>query len=243
MMKYTVLTLFPNIYNGFKEESIIKRAIDEKLISLDLVDFRNYSTNKHHTVDDYAYAGGAGMLISVEPVHKALVDVKGYKEAHKILLTPSGTPLTQAKVKELSQYEHLIIICGHYEGFDERVASYVDEEISIGDYILMGGEIPSMAIIEATARLVPGVISSDSLSDESFNNGLLEYPQYTRPATYDDKEVPLVLQNGDHAKINKWRRYEALKKTYLRRPELLKQAHLTLSDYQMLEEIKNEKNH
>lgn len=241
-MKYTVLTLFPNMFKGFMDESIIKRAIEAKLIDIDLVDFRAYSTNKHHTVDDYAYAGGAGMLISVEPVHRALIGVEGYNEAHKVLMSPSGTPLTQKKVKELASYEHLIIICGHYEGFDERVTNYVDEEISIGDYILMGGEIPTMALIEATSRLVDGVISSDSTKEESFSEGLLEYPQYTRPASYDGIDVPEVLQNGDHKKIQEWRRYEALKKTYQRRPELLKEAHLSLKDYQMLEEIKHEKN-
>ncbi len=241
-MKYTVLTLFPNMFKGFMDESIIKRAIDKKLIDIDLVDFRAYSTNKHHTVDDYAYAGGAGMLISVEPVHRALIGVEGYRQAHKVLMSPSGTPLTQKKVKELASYKHLIIICGHYEGFDERVCNYVDEEISIGDYILMGGEIPTMALIEATSRLVDGVINSDSTKEESFSEGLLEYPQYTRPASYDGIDVPEVLQNGDHKKIQEWRRYEALKKTYQRRPELLKVAHLSLKDYQMLEEIKHEKN-
>ena len=242
-MKYTVLTLFPNMFKGFMDESIIKRAIEAKLINIDLVDFRAYSTNKHHTVDDYAYAGGAGMLISVEPVHRALIGVEGYRQAHKVLMSPSGTPLTQKKVKELASYKHLIIICGHYEGFDERLANYVDEEISIGDYILMGGEIPTMALIEATSRLVDGVINSDSTKEESFSEGLLEYPQYTRPASYDGVDVPEVLQNGDHKKINEWRRYEALKKTYQRRPELLKEAHLSLKDYQMLEEIKHEKNY
>ena len=241
-MKYTVLTLFPNMFKGFMDESIIKRAIEEKLIDINLVDFRAYSTNKHHTVDDYAYAGGAGMLISVEPVHRALIDVEGYRQAHKVLMSPSGTPLTQKKVKELASYKHLIIICGHYEGFDERLTNYVDEEISIGDYILMGGEIPTMALIEATSRLVDGVINSDSTKEESFSEGLLEYPQYTRPASYDGIDVPEVLQNGDHKKIQEWRRYEALKKTYQRRPELLKEAHLSLKDYQMLEEIKHEKN-
>ena len=241
-MKYTVLTLFPNMFKGFMDESIIKRAIQAKLIDIDLVDFRAYSTNKHHTVDDYAYAGGAGMLISVEPVHRALIGVEGYRQAHKVLMSPSGTPLTQKKVKELASYEHLVIICGHYEGFDERVTNYVDEEISIGDYILMGGEIPTMALIEATSRLVDGVINSDSTKEESFSEGLLEYPQYTRPASYDGVDVPEVLQNGDHKKINEWRRYEALKKTYQRRPELLKEAHLSLKDYQMLKEIKHEKN-
>ena len=241
-MKYTVLTLFPNMFKGFMDESIIKRAIEAKLIDIDLVDYRAYSTNKHHTVDDYAYAGGAGMLISVEPVHRALIGVEGYRQAHKVLMSPSGTPLTQKKVKELASYKHLIIICGHYEGFDERVSNYVDEEISIGDYILMGGEIPTMALIEATSRLVDGVISSDSTKEESFSEGLLEYPQYTRPASYDGVDVPEVLQNGDHKKIQEWRRYEALKKTYQRRPELLKEAHLSLKDYQMLEEIKHEKN-
>ena len=241
MIKYDVLTLFPQMYSGFLSESLINKAIQNQKIQINLINFRDFSENIHHTVDNYAYSGGAGMLISVEPVHKALQSIEGFKEATKILVTPSGKMLTQEKVIELAKKEHLIIICGHYEGIDERISEYVDEEISIGDYILMGGEIPSMAIIEATARLVPGVISLESTIDESFSNGILEYPQYTRPKDYDGKSVPDVLLTGDHAKIEAYKHYQALKKTYLNRPDLLKKAHLSLNDYQMLWEIKNEK--
>ena len=229
------------MYSGFLSESLINKAIQNQKIQINLINFRDFSENIHHTVDNYAYSGGAGMLISVEPVHKALQSIEGFKEATKILVTPSGKMLTQEKVIELAKKEHLIIICGHYEGIDERISEYVDEEISIGDYILMGGEIPSMAIIEATARLVPGVISLESTIDESFSNGILEYPQYTRPKDYDGKSVPDVLLTGDHAKIEAYKHYQALKKTYLNRPDLLKKAHLSLNDYQMLWEIKNEK--
>lgn len=241
MIRFDILTLFPNMFEGILSDSILKRAIDNKLIEVNLIDFREYSTNKHKTVDDYAYSGGAGMLISVEPIHLALKDIENYENAHKILMSPSGKPLTQKIVQDLSKEEHIILVCGHYEGIDARVLDYMDSEISIGDYVLMGGEIPAMAIIEAVSRLIPGVISDDSPVDESFSNDLLEYPQYTRPAIYDGKAVPEILQNGNHAKIEEWKRYQALKKTYHVRPDLLKKAKLTLKDYQMLWEIKNEK--
>lgn len=241
MIKFDILTLFPDMFKGLINDSIIKRAIDNKLIEVNLIDFREYSTNKHKTVDDYAYSGGAGMLISVEPVHKALIDILDYSSAKKILMSPSGTPLTQDKVEALAKENHIILICGHYEGIDARILNYVDEEISIGDYVLMGGEIPAMAILEAVSRLVPGVISDESPIDESFSSGLLEYPQYTRPQEYDGYTVPEVLQNGNHKLIMEWKRKESLKKTLRVRPDLLKKAHLTLKDYEMLKEIEDEK--
>lgn len=242
MIKFDVLTLFPNMFSGFLSESLIKKAMDKKLLEVNLIDYRLYSTNKHHTVDDYAYSGGAGMLISVEPIHRALIDIKDYDKAYKVLLSPSGKPLTQKHVEELSKKEHIILICGHYEGIDARILDYVNEEISIGDYVLMGGEVPSMVIIESVSRLCDGVISQESIKDESFSTNLLEYPQYTHPNIYDNKPVPEILLSGDHAKINKWKRYQSLKKTYLVRPDLLKDAHLSLDDYKMLWEIKNEEN-
>jgi len=241
MISFDVLTLFPNMFQGFLSESIIKRSIEKGLLNVNLTDYRLYSADKHNTVDDYAYSGGAGMLISVEPIHRALMDIKNLDNAHKILLTPSGKKLTQAKVEELSKYEHIVLICGHYEGIDARVEEYVDEEISIGDYVLMGGEVASMVLIESISRLVDGVITKDSIVDESFTSKLLEYPQYTHPYEYDGKVVPDVLLSGNHAKINEWKRYKSLEKTYLVRPDLLKEAALSLKDYQMLWEIK--KNH
>ena len=239
MMRFDVLTLFPNIFSGFLSESLIKKAIDKDLLQVNLINFRDYSTNKHKTVDDTAYSGGAGMLISVEPIHLALKDIEHFEQAHKVLLSPSGKVLTQEKAKELSQKDHIVLICGHYEGIDDRIHNYIDEEISIGDFVLMGGEIPAMAIIEATIRLV-GAINPDSIVEESFSNNLLEYPQYTKPLTYDGHQVPEVLVNGNHKLIEEWKRYESLKKTYLVRPDLLKKASLSLKDYQMLWEIKNE---
>ena len=241
-MRYDILTIFPNMFNGFLSESLIKKAIDKNLISINLVDFRLFSTNKHHTVDDYAFSGGAGMLISVEPVHRALISIPNYQNAHKVYLSPQGKPLNQKKIEELAKYDHLIFICGHYEGIDNRILTYIDEEISIGDYILMGGEVPAMAIIEATARLVDGVISKESTLDESFSSDILEYPQYTHPRTYDNLSVPDILLSGDHAKIEEWKRYQALKKTYLVRPELLVNANLSEKDKKMLETIKKEIN-
>lgn len=238
-MRFDILTLFPNIFSGFLSESLIKKAIDKDLLKVNLINFRDYSTNKHKTVDDYAYSGGAGMLISVEPIHKALVDIEGFEKAHKILLSPSGVTFNQQKAQELSQKEHIILICGHYEGIDDRIHNYIDEEISIGDFVLMGGEIPAMAIIESTIRLV-GAINPDSIIEESFSNNLLEYPQFTKPYEYEGHTVPDVLVNGNHKLIEEWKRYESLKKTYLIRPDLLKNANLSLKDYQILWRIKNE---
>ena len=239
MIKFDVLTLFPNMFSGFLSESLIKKAIDKNLLKVNLINFRDYSENKHKTVDDYAYSGGAGMLISVEPIHKALKDIEQIDSAYKILLSPSGKSFNQQKAIELSKKEHIILICGHYEGIDDRIHNYIDEELSIGDFVLMGGEVPAMAIIESTIRL-DGAINPDSIVEESFSNSLLEYPQYTKPYEYDNIKVPDVLVNGNHKLIEEWKRYESLKKTYLVRPDLLKNANLSLKDHQMLWRIKNE---
>lgn len=239
-MKFDILTLFPEMFTGIFESSILKRAIENKLISCNTTNFRDFSGNKHNTVDDYAYSGGAGMLIRVDPIHRALQSIDEYERAHVILTSPSGVPFTQKKAEELSKFEHLIIICGHYEGIDARVLNYVDEEISIGDYVLTGGELPAAVIVDTVSRLLPGVISNESINTESFNDFLLEYPQYTRPQIYDGKSVPDILISGHHAKIKKWQRYEALKKTYIVRPDLLEKAELTKEDLVLLEEIKNE---
>lgn len=243
MIRFDILTLFPDMFKGLVEDSIIKRAIEKKLIEVNLIDFREFSTNKHHTVDDYSYGGGAGMLISVEPVHLAMKTIQNLDCAKKLLMSPSGKTLTQNKVQELAKEEHIVMVCGHYEGIDARILNFIDEEISIGDYVLMGGEVPAMAILEAVSRLVPGVISEDSPVNESFSDSLLEHPQYTRPQTYEGYDVPDVLLSGHHANIKKWQRQKALEKTLRVRPDLLKTANLNLQDYKYLWELKqNEKN-
>lgn len=240
-MRFDIITIFPDIIKSICSNSIIKRAIENKLIEINIIDFREFSTNKHHTVDDYAYGGGAGMLISVEPVHKALISVDGYEAAYKILTSPAGTKYDQQVAKRLASNDHIIIICGHYEGIDERIIDYVDEEISIGDYILTGGELAAGVLLDSISRLQQGVISSDSLVNESFENNLLEYPQYTHPFVYDNKEVPQVLISGHHANIMKWQRFQSLKKTYLKRPELLDKVELSKEDLKYLEMIKEGK--
>lgn len=242
MIRFDILTLFPNMFKGLIEDSIIKRAIEKKLIEVNLIDFREFSTNKHHTVDDYSYGGGAGMLISVEPVHLAMKTIPNLEHAKKLLMSPSGKTFNQAKAIELSKEEHIVMVCGHYEGIDARILNFIDEEVSIGDYVLMGGEVPAMTILEAVSRLVPGVISEDSPVNESFSDSLLEHPQYTRPPVYEGLGVPDVLLSGHHANIKKWQREKALEKTLKVRPDLLKKANLNLNDYKYLWELKNEKN-
>lgn len=241
-VRFDILTLFPEMIEGTLNQSILKRAIEKKIIEVNIINFRDFSTNKHSTVDDYAYGGGAGMLISVEPIHLAMKTIPNIDKAYKILTSPSGNVYNQNKAEKLSKLDHIVIVCGHYEGIDNRILDYIDEEISIGDYVLTGGEIPACAIIDSIARLVPGVISDESIVGESFTMVLLEYPQYTRPYEYDGKKVPDVLVSGHHANIKKWQRYQSLKKTYEVRPELLGNIALTNEDIKMLEEIKNEKN-
>ena len=236
-MRFDILTLFPEMIEGVINSSILKRAREKGILEINVIDFRLFSTNKHNTVDDYAYGGGAGMLISVEPIHKALQSIEGYDKATKILTTPSGRVFNQKMAIDLSKNDHIIIICGHYEGIDNRILNYVDEEISVGDYVLTGGEIPALANMDSIARLVKGVISDDSIVNESFMEGLLEYPQYTRPQVYDGHAVPEILLSGHHANIEKWKRKEALKKTYQMRPDLLEKAMLTPEDYAYLKEL------
>jgi tRNA (guanine37-N1)-methyltransferase len=220
-MKIDVLTLFPNMCQGFLDDSILARAINNKLIEINLIDFRKYTPLNNGQVDDTIYGGGAGMLLRCEPIFECLDKIKT-EDSYVILLTPDGNKFNQSKAVDLSKKKHLILICGHYEGFDERIRTLVDEEISIGDYILTGGEIPAMAIIDAVARLIPGVINKESLESESFDNNLLDYPMYTKPAEYRGLKVPDVLINGDHKKIAEWRKKEQIKKTKEKRPQLLK---------------------
>lgn len=235
-----VLTLFPEMIEAVINSSITKRIIEKELVQVRVHDFREYSLNKHKKVDDTVYGGGAGMLLTLQPIVDCLKSIEGYKNAHKIITTPAGSIYNQVKAKELSQKDHIVIICGHYEGFDERILNYIDEEISIGEYVLTGGEIAAMAIIDSVSRLIPGAISDLSTVEESFSDGLLEYPQYTKPPVFDGYEVPEVLLSGNHQKIAEYRRYMSLKKTYLKRPDLINEEKLSKEDLKILQKIKEE---
>lgn len=219
-MKITILTLFPNMFDGFLSESIIKRAIEKNLVEFEIVNFREYSTLSNNQVDDTPYGGGAGMVLMCEPIYKALEYVKT-DDSFVVLLTPDGRVYNQSVARELKQKKHIILICGHYEGFDERIRSFVDAEISIGDYVLTGGEIPAMAISDSIVRLLDGVITKESIDNESFSDNLLDYPVYTKPREFMGMEVPEVLVSGDHKKIAEWRKQEQIKKTEIRRSDLL----------------------
>ena len=222
MIKFDCLTLFPEMFNGILEDSILKRAIENNLIEVKLHNFREFSTLKHKNVDDSPYGGGAGMVLMCPPIYDCLHSIENNENAHKILLTPQGRKYTQDVAKELSKKDHIILICGHYEGFDERIRSFVDDEISVGDYILTGGEIPAMAIIDSVSRLIPGVLHNDeSAPTDSFENNLLECPQYTKPFDFMGMTVPEVLVSGNHQEIDKWRKEESLKRTKERRSDLL----------------------
>ena len=240
-MKFDVLTLFPEMFEPIKQ-SIIGKAEEKKLIDINLINIRDFSKNKHKKVDDTPYGGGAGMVMQADVVYDAYNSIKD-ENAKVIYLTPQGKVLNQKKVEELSKQEHLILLCGHYEGIDQRVIDkIVDEEISIGDYVLTGGELPAMVLIDSVSRYVDGVLSKDSTSEESFSQGILEYPQYTRPETFEGVKVPEILLSGHHENINKWRRCEALKNTYLKRPNLLKNVELSKEDEAYLNTIKNSNN-
>ena len=220
-MKIDILTLFPDMFEGFKSESIIKRAIENKKVEINTVNFRDFASNKHKKVDDTPYGGGSGMVLMCQPIFDAVDSIK--KENSKvILLSPQGEKYNQKKAYELAKEEHLIFICGHYEGFDERIKTIVDEEISIGDYVLTGGELPSMVITDSIVRLLPGVIEEESHLKESFNDNMLDYPTYTKPSDYKGLKVPDVLLSGDHKKIDEWRNNERVKVTKEKRPDLLK---------------------
>ena len=221
-MIFNILTLFPEMFEPIKE-SILKRAQEKNFIEINLINIRDFSKNKDKKVDDYPYGGGAGMLIRPDVVYDAYQSIKNKENSKVIYLSPQGKVLTQNKVKELSKVQNLILLCGHYEGIDERVLEeIVDEEISIGDYVLTGGEIPAMVLIDSVSRYVEGVISSESTEEESFSNGLLEYPQYTRPEVFLDKKVPEVLISGHHSNIDNWRKEKAFEVTKKKRPDLIK---------------------
>lgn len=220
-MRIDILTLFPSMFKAMLDESIIKRAIEKELIKINLINIRDFSNLNNSQVDDTPYGGGGGMVIMCDPVFKAIESVKT-KDSKVIMMTPSGEVFNQKKAYNLSENKHLIILCGHYEGFDERIKSIVDIEISIGDYVLTGGEIPAMAVTDSIVRLVPGVISEDSLISESFTDNLLDYPVYTKPRVYNGMEVPEILLSGDHKKINEYRNNERVRITKERRPDILK---------------------
>ncbi len=219
-MKIDILTIFPNMFTGFLSESIIKRAIQEKYVDIQIHDIRKYSKDKHKKVDDYGFGGGKGMVLMPEPIFDAVNDLKT-KDSKVILMTPQGVPYKQAKAYELAKEKHLIIICGHYEGFDERIRTLADMEISIGDYVLTGGELASMVITDSVVRLINGVIEEESHVKDSFNNNLLDYPVYTKPTEFRGMKVPEVLLSGHHANIEKFRTEESIKRTKERRPDLL----------------------
>lgn len=243
-MKIDVLTLFPRMFQGPLTESIIGKAIDKDLLQVNVMNFRDYTDNKHQNVDDYPYGGGAGMLLKAQPIFAAIDAVNEKSPETKkrvILLDPAGIPFTQSVAEELAAEEHLVFICGHYEGYDERIRTLVTDEISLGDYVLTGGELGAMVMIDATVRLLPEVLGNDqSAKTDSHSTGLLEHPQYTRPAEYRGMKVPDVLISGNHKKIKEWQDKESIRRTVERRPDMLETAQLTDEQQNYLEEIKNE---
>lgn len=240
-MKIDVLTLFPEMIKEPMSHSIMKRAQERDLIDINIINFRDYGQGKHKLVDDIPYGGGAGMLLKPEPLFEAMDDIQANTttKPRVILMDPAGRPFTQSVAEELSEEEHLVFICGHYEGYDERIRTLVTDEISLGDYVLTGGELASLVMIDATVRLLPEVLgNNESALLDSHSSGLLEHPHYTRPVEYRGMVVPKVLRNGNHKLIDEWRRKESLKRTFLRRPDMLKNSELSKEDLLYLEELK-----
>lgn len=243
-MEIDILTIFPGMFYGPLSESILGRAQEKDILTLRIHDIRDFSTSKHRVVDDYPFGGGPGMVMKVEPIAAAIEHALAARPATEgspsrvIMTTPAGATFSQDMAKEFASCEHLVIICGHYEGVDERVTSLVTDEVSIGDYVLTGGELPAMVIVDAIARLLPGVLGDEeSASSDSFWDGILEYPHYTRPRVWRGYKVPEVLLSGDHEKIRIWRRKQALRLTRERRPDLLCEAHLTDEDMELLKQV------
>ncbi|GAB6152301.1 tRNA (guanosine(37)-N1)-methyltransferase TrmD [Desulfosporosinus burensis] len=238
MLKITVLTLFPEMFAPL-QESILKRAQETGLIQIKLVNFRDYATSKHKNVDDVPYGGGAGMLLKPEPIYAAIRDLPQVSAGRRVLLmSPQGEVFHQEKAKQWSTQEELVFICGHYEGFDERIRDLADEEASLGDYVLTGGELAAMVMIDSVARLIPGVLGEGaSVEEDSHSSVLLEYPQYTRPADFEGQKVPDVLLSGHHAMIRRWRKKESLRRTFLRRPDLMSGMTFSVEDYPIMEEL------
>jgi len=243
-MKIDILTLFPEMISGVLDSSILKRAQEKDKFTYNLVNFRDYATNKHEKVDDYPYGGGAGMVLQAQPIFDAVASVveKEQTKPRIILMCPQGKPFNQAIAEELATEEHLIFICGHYEGYDERIREHlVTDELSIGDYVLTGGELGAMVVVDSVVRLLPDVLGNQaSAPADSFSTGLLEHPHYTRPADFRGMQVPDVLLSGNHAHINAWRKRESLKRTYERRKDLLDSAPLSKEEEEIIADIKNE---
>ena len=238
-MKIDIITLFPKMFDGFISESIIKRAIDIKAVEINIINLRDYTLDKHNKVDDTPYGGGAGMVLMCQPVFDCIKALRK-ENSLVIMMTPQGSVYNQKMAYSLSMKEHLIILCGHYEGFDERIRSIVDLEISIGDYVLTGGEVASMVITDSVVRLLNYVIDIESHANDSHSNWMLEHPHYTKPREYEGMKVPDVLLNGNHKEMNEWKLRESLKRTYQRRPDLLEKRELTPQEIKILEEIKKE---
>lgn len=241
-MKIHILTLFPDMFSGPFTESIIGRAADQGLVSIDIHNIRDYTRDKHHVVDDSPYGGGPGMVLKPEPLFEAVEAVKGEADMPVILLTPQGRLFDQRVAAELAGQEELILICGHYEGVDERVREHlVTDEVSIGDYVLSGGELAAMVVVDAVVRQLPGALGSEeSVGDDSHANGLLEYPQYTRPQSFCGWEVPEILLSGNHAEIERWRRMQSLKRTAERRPDLMERVALSDEDRKLMARMERE---
>ncbi len=238
-MRIDILSLFPQMFEGPFGSGIIQRAISKGLIEIGIHNIRDWAHDKHRTVDDYPYGGGAGMILKPEPVFEAVEQIRGEAELPIILLSPQGRLFSQAIARELAGYDWIMLICGHYEGVDERIRQHLaTDEISIGDYVLSGGEIAAMVIVDAVARLIPGVLGSqDSIAEDSHTDGLLEYPHYTRPAVYRGWAVPEVLLSGNHARIAAWRREQAIRRTFKRRPELIDKAELSLKERRLVSRL------
>ncbi|OGP82473.1 MAG: tRNA (guanosine(37)-N1)-methyltransferase TrmD [Deltaproteobacteria bacterium RBG_16_54_11] len=239
-MIFDILTLFPEMFRSPLEESILGKAREEGKITINLFNIRDYAEGKHRVTDDYPYGGGKGMIMKPEPIMRGIEAIlAGKPVARVILMTPQGDPLRQEVVRRLARHARLVIICGRYEGVDERVRAVVDEEISIGDYVLTGGELAALVVVDAVARMIPGVLGDEGASeDDSFSQGLLEYPQYTRPREFAGRTVPEVLLSGDHQAIEQWRREEALRRTWKRRPDLISRAGLSDEDQRILDKLK-----
>ena len=243
-MKITILTMFPQMFDSFREGPVVQRAIRKGSLELSIIDIKEFAPGSFRHIDDSPFGGGAGMVMRCQPVLDALRSVRDSAESFQntivAALSPAGRQFTQKQAHRLSELDHLILICGHYEGMDERIYRHVDEEISIGDYVLTGGEIAAMAVSDAVIRLLPGALRSESTSEESFENGLLEYPQYTQPAVCEGEAVPEVLLSGNHARIRRWRLKESLRRTLERRPDLLEGRQFTEEEIALIEEIRKD---
>ncbi|OGC07378.1 tRNA (guanosine(37)-N1)-methyltransferase TrmD [candidate division WOR-1 bacterium RIFOXYD2_FULL_36_8] len=239
-MNFHILTLFPEMFKGPFSESLLQKAQEKKILLINLIDIRSFATDKHNKADDTTYGGGPGMVMKLEPILKAIENIShNHKNPRIIFMTPSGEKFTQEKAKELSMENNIVVLCGHYENIDQRILeNIVTDEISMGDYVLTGGEIPAMALVDCVARLIPGVVKEEeSVKNESFYDNLLDFPSYTKPEEYNGMKIPEMLKSGHHKKIREWRRKESLKSTFFRRPDLLAKANLTKEDRKILEEI------